>query len=62
MGIDNDYYAYCLDEFAYYLEVETMDKEGNNNWNKLNWEKDKANNDSNKELMEFFSSVQRKTL
>lgn len=57
MNIENDYLAYIFDEVAMYLENKATDKDGNLNWNKIRWKKDKkikANNNS--EYIKFVKS------
>ncbi len=54
LNIDNDYLAYMFDEVALYLESEAMDDQGNINWNKIRWKKDKTEKQqSNKDFVEF---------
>lgn len=48
MGIENDYFAYCFDETAYFLEGQATNDKGELNWNKIKWidkQKKKTNND-----------------
>lgn len=51
LNIPNEYLAYCIDEVAYFLEINAMDKEGNLNWDKIRWSDSKAK--GNEELINF---------
>lgn len=55
MGIDNDYWAYCFDETAYFLECKVTDDKGKVNWNKIEWldEREKKTND---DLIKFIQT------
>ncbi len=36
-GLDNEYFAYCFDEIAMYLEANMQDKQGNLDWRRIKW-------------------------
>ena len=49
LNIPNEYLAYCIDEVAYFLEINAMDKEGNLNWDKIRWSD--SENSPNQEMI-----------
>ena len=53
LGIKDEYTAFCLDEAAYMMEAEVIDKKGEYKWNKLKWKSDKPK--SNKDLINFIN-------
>lgn len=51
LAIDDEYTAFCFDEWSLYLTAEATDKEGKLNWNKIRWRDNKGK--GNKDFMEF---------
>lgn len=51
IGIPSGYLGYCVDEVAYFLEINAMDKKGNLNWNKIKWSDNEVG--GNKNLIDF---------
>lgn len=59
LNIDDGYLAYCIDEVAYYLELEAMDEKGNINWNKIKWKDELKKSKNNNDLINFIRVPKR---
>lgn len=55
LHIKSEYLAFCVDEVAYYLEIQATDEDGNINWSKIKWEDRKIGN--NNEQIKFIQDL-----
>lgn len=51
LDIPDSYLAYCIDEVAYFLEINAMDEKGDLNWDKVKWSDSTVR--GNEELIDF---------
>lgn len=53
LGIDNEWIAYCMDEVAFFFELEAIDEKGNFDWSKIRWVDDAKIIKNNDEFITF---------
>lgn len=45
LNIEDEYLGYCINEVAYFLEINALDNKGRINWGRIKWKDEVVNNE-----------------